>query len=134
MIVVDTNTIAYLYLTSSWTPQSEQVFLKDPDWAAPLLWRSEFCNVLALYIRKKLLSLEEALLVMEEATNLILGREYTVAPSQVLSLTSMSNCSAYDCEFISLAKELDIPLITNDKQILEQFPDIAVSLEKFATQ
>ena len=134
MIVVDTNTIAYLYLTSSWTPQSEQVFLKDPDWAAPLLWRSEFCNVLALYIRKKLLSLEEALLVMEEATNLIQSREYTVAPSQVLSLTSMSNCSAYDCEFISLAKELDIPLITNDKQILEQFPDIAVSLEKFATQ
>ena len=132
MIVVDTNTIAYLYLTSPWSTQSEQVFLKDPDWAAPLLWRSEFCNVLALYIRKKLLSLEEALWIMEEATNLILGREYTVAPSQILSLASVSKCSAYDCEFISLAKELDVPLVTTDKQILEQFPDVAMALEKFA--
>lgn len=133
MIVVDTNTIVYLYLTSPWSTQSEQVFLKDPDWAAPLLWRSEFCNVLALYIRKKLLSLEEALWIMEEATNLLLGREYTVAPSQVLSLASVSKCSAYDCEFISLAKELDVPLITIDKQILEQFPDVAMTLGKFST-
>jgi predicted nucleic acid-binding protein len=58
MIVVDTNIIAYLYLTSERSRQAEQALRKDPQWATPLLWRSEFRSVLALYLRRKLLSLE----------------------------------------------------------------------------
>lgn len=52
MIVVDTNLIGYLYLESQYAPQAEQTLRKDADWVAPLLWRSEFRNVLALYLRK----------------------------------------------------------------------------------
>ena len=37
----------------------------------------------------------------------------------------------YDCEFIALAQHLDIPLITSDKQILDEFPDTAVSIESY---
>ena len=70
MIVVDTNIIGYLYLTSDHSSLAEQALLKDPLWAAPLLWRSELRNVLALYIRKDLLSLAEAQQVMEEALRL----------------------------------------------------------------
>ncbi|MBL7164528.1 MAG: type II toxin-antitoxin system VapC family toxin, partial [Anaerolineales bacterium] len=58
MIVVDTNIIAYLYLESERSSQAERLLEKDTQWSAPLLWRSEFRNVLALYIRKKELSLE----------------------------------------------------------------------------
>jgi len=57
MIVVDKNIIVYLYLESGHSVQAEQALEKDTQWAAPLLWRSEFRNVLALYIRKNLLSL-----------------------------------------------------------------------------
>jgi hypothetical protein len=39
MIVVDTNIIGYLYLTSDRSAQSEQALIKDPHWVAPLLWR-----------------------------------------------------------------------------------------------
>ncbi len=42
MIVVDTNLIVYLYLESKHSPLAEQVLMKDPEWHAPLLWRSEF--------------------------------------------------------------------------------------------
>jgi predicted nucleic acid-binding protein len=131
MIVVDTNIIAYLYLTSDHSTQAEQALLKDPLWVAPLLWRSELRSVLALYIRKKLLSLADAQQVMEEALRLMQGREYEVASHQVLSLAAASTCSAYDCEFVALAKDLDIPLITVDRQILSQFPDVATPLAKF---
>ena len=131
MIVVDTNIIVYLYITGEHSAQAEQAVLKDSLWVAPLLWRSEFRNVLALYVRKRLLSLEEAEQIMDRALYLMQGREYDVASHQVLALAAASTCSAYDCEFIALAKDLDVRLITVDKQVLSQFPDIAIPLAEF---
>ncbi len=132
MIVVDTNVIGYLYLTSKWSEQAELALLKDPLWAAPLLWRSELRNVLALYIRRRMLGLEASQGIMEEATSLMLGREYEVASAHVLSLAAASGCSAYDCEFVALAQDLGVPLVTVDRRILREFPDSAVALEQFA--
>ena len=53
MIVVDTNIISYFYLNSEYSKIAEQTFKKDPVWSAPILWRSEFRNVLTFYLRKK---------------------------------------------------------------------------------
>ena len=54
MIVVDTNIIAYLFLEGEFTSQAESLFHKETNWAAPVLWRSEFRNVLAHYLRKEI--------------------------------------------------------------------------------
>ena len=133
MIVVDTNIIGYLYLNSPYSIQVQEALLKDSQWAAPYLWRSELRNVLALYIRQGRLSLNDAQLLMDEALMLMRGREYTVASVPVLNLVAGSTCSAYDCEFVVLAQDLGIPLVTVDKQILSQFPDVAISLKTFIT-
>jgi predicted nucleic acid-binding protein len=87
--------------------------------------------VLAFYMRRKILSLEEVLLIMDEAIELMQEHEYEISSLQVLKLAASSNCSAYDCEFIALAQELDVPLITVDRQILQQFPLTANSLEAY---
>ncbi len=131
MIAVDSNIIGYLYLSSERSAQAEQALRKDSLWAAPLLWRSEFRNVLALYIRKRLLSLEAAQEIMDEAVGLMAGQEYEVVSSQVLELAAKSSCSAYDCEFVALAQDLGVPLVTVDKQVLEHFPAVAISLDKY---
>jgi predicted nucleic acid-binding protein len=131
MIVVDTNIIGYLFLTSERSRQAAQALRKDPHWAAPLLWRSEFLNVLTMYIRRGLLGPEDALQIVDEATGLMRGREYGVSSLRILSLAASSSCSAYDCEFVALAQDLAIPLVTVDHQILDQFPDIAISLDTF---
>lgn len=54
MIVIDTNVIAYLFLPGNYTKNSEALLRADPLWAAPYLWRSEFRNILATYVRKKI--------------------------------------------------------------------------------
>jgi predicted nucleic acid-binding protein len=131
MIVVDTNIIGYLFLTGSHSEQAEQALRKDPLWLAPLLWRSEFRNVLALYMRRNLLSLDDAVGMMESAINLMRGGEYEIASTRVLALANQSGCSAYDCEFVSLAEDSRVPLVTVDKQILANFSHIAMSLEEF---
>ena len=131
MIVVDTNISAYLYLSSDRSTQAEKALLKDPLWCAPLLWRSELRNVLAHYLRKNILDLAEIQQIMGEASQLLQGREYMVTSQHVLRLVAGSTCSAYDCEFVALAGDLGLHLITTDKQILNQFPNIAISLEEF---
>jgi predicted nucleic acid-binding protein len=49
-----------------------------------------------------------------------------------LRLTSTSKCSAYDCEFIATANDLQVPLVTVDKQLLREFSSVAISLNSFS--
>jgi len=131
VIVVDTNIIAYLYLQGEHTAQAEKVLQKDSEWMALPLWRSEFRNVLAFYLRQENLSLEDARPIMQKAWLLLKCREYGVSSMRVLDLVAASRCSAYDCEFVVLAQDLDVPLVTADKKILTAFPETAVSMAAF---
>ena len=131
MIVVDTNIIGYLFLSSEHSLLAERALINDREWAAPILWRSELRNVLAFYMRKNLIKLEHSQHIMDGALELLRGREYEVSSYEVLRLASESNCSAYDCEFIAAANDLKVPLITVDKELLREFPAVAVSLTTF---
>ncbi len=128
MIVVDSNVLAYLYLPSEYTTNAEALFERDPEWAAPVLWRSEFRNILAGYMRRKTLTFEQACSLQHEAESLLTGSEFDVDSCAVLELVRDSNCSAYDCEFIALAIKLDAKLVTVDKKLLRAFPAHAVGL------
>ncbi|MEN8753989.1 MAG: type II toxin-antitoxin system VapC family toxin [Desulfobacterales bacterium] len=131
MIAVDTNIISYLFIEGEFTALSEKAFQKDHHWVAPFLWRSEFRNVLTACFRKGLLQFHDALKIVEQAEWLMKGNEYSLTSASVLRLVVQSDCSAYDCEFVALARELRIPLITMDKRILNSFPEAATRLEEF---
>ena len=77
MIVVDTNVICYRWMSSANSAAAEIALAKDPLWIAPLLWRSEFRDIVGLAIRRKALA---------------------------------------------------------DRQILREFPDAAISLDKFVRE
>ena len=128
MIVVDSNVIAYLYLPGEYTSAAEALLVRDPDWAAPILWRSEFRNILVGYLRRKAITFEQANSVQSEAESLLAGAEYEVDSYAVLELVRDSDCSAYDCEFIALAQKLNTQLVTMDTKLLRAFPKCAVAL------
>ena len=131
MIVVDTNVVAYLHLPGEHTNSAENVFMKDSSWLAPYLWRSEFRNILALYLRQNQITLAQAQEVMAKAERLLEGKTYQVTSVEVLALVQISRCSAYDCEFVALAQRLNVPLVTADKHILSEFPGIALLPDQF---
>ncbi len=132
MIVADTNLIVHLAIKSEWTTTAYQVFYKDLEWQAPALWRSEFRNTLASHIRAGLMTYEHALDTMDEAERFMLNKgDHWVDSTAVLYLVSQSTCSAYDCEFVALARHLDAPLVTSDSQLLRNFPDRALAPENF---
>lgn len=122
MIVVDTNVLAYLYLPGPYTPAAEKLLQREPDWAAPLLWRSELRNILALYVRKGSLGFERAYEIQREAEAMLADSEYDVDSLEVLRLARDSRCTAYDCEFIALAQRLDVKLVTQDAKLRKAFP------------
>ena len=128
MIVVDSNVLAYLYLPGEYTAAAEALLEQDSDWAAPILWRSEFRNILAGYLRRKAITFEQANGLQREAESLLEGAEFELESPAVLELVRDSDCSAYDCEFIALAMKLDTKLITMDKKLLRAFPKRAIAL------
>jgi len=132
LIIVDTNIIAYLVIAGAQTAFAERVFVYDPDWAAPLLWRSEMRNLLSLYLRREEMNVTDAKRVMERAELTVAGNEYSVDSGRVLELAGASGCTAYDCEFVALAESLGVPLVTSDKKLLATFRDIAVPLSAFS--
>ncbi len=128
MIVVDTNVIAYLYLPGEHTAAAEALLRKHGVWAAPALWRSELRNILALYLRKRLMTLDSAYRIQREAEGLIGDAEHQVDSLDVLRLATDSGCSAYDCEFVALAQHLGVRLVTADAKLRKAFPNDTQSL------
>lgn len=128
MIVVDTNVLAYLYLPGDRTADAEALLERDPEWAVPVLWRSEFRNILAGYMRRKTLTFDQASSLQSEAESLLSGAEFEVDSRTVLELVRDSDCSAYDCEFIALATKLNTKLVTADKKLLRSFPTRTIAL------
>lgn len=131
MIVVDTNLILYFYMNGAHSRSAEKAFAKDPQWTAPLLWRSEFRNVLATCLRRSAMDFETAVSIQDEAERLMDGSEFSVPSTDVLRIAAGSGCSAYDCEFVALARYLEVPLVTADRALLRAFPDTAVHPDAF---
>ena len=134
MIVADSNVLAYLYLPGEYTGRAEALFQQDSNWAAPLLWRSEFRNILAGYIRRKTVTLDQACSIQRQAETLLEGSEFEVDSGSVLKLVSETDCSAYDCEFVALALQLDVMLVTLDQKLLRAFPDLTATLQRTSSQ
>ena len=131
MIVADSNLIAYLFIDGDNTATAVGVMNRDPEWAAPVLWRSEFRNIIATYLRRDEFVVQYGITLIEQAEKLMAGNEHIVQSSRVLQLAADSGCTAYDCEFVAVAEHLGVPLITFDHAILNAFPQVAMDPARF---
>ncbi len=87
---------------------------------------------MAVFARRGELSFDRALAAAELAESLMAGAEFAVGSGPVLELARDSGGSAYDCEFVALARQERIPLVTTDRRLLAAFPKEALSPERFA--
>jgi predicted nucleic acid-binding protein len=134
VIVVDTNIIAYMTFPTRYSPAVHSLHERNSIWEAPLLWKSEFLNVLSLYYRKGLIDYNEGLYALDFAERLIGGREHAVPAKAIIDAVTSSSCSSYDCEFVVLANQLGTKLVTYDKNLIKEFPDFALTPEVYLEQ
>lgn len=127
-VVVDTNVIAYYWLPGVHTENAIALRRRTEDWFVPRLWRSEFRNVLARYLRAGIIGLDQARALIRSAEAELVDCERDVDSTAVMDLVAASVCSAYDCEFVALARQMGIPLVTEDTGIVRAFPDVAMTM------
>ena len=95
-----------------------------------LLAISSITTIKRIYAEEKTKTIDEAYALQTEAEALLSHKEYDSVSYEILSLVNNSKCSAYDCEFVALAKQLNVNLVTTDRQILKQFSRVAISLKE----
>jgi len=88
--MVDTNVVAYMLLPGPHTALVDDMLILQPEWAAPPLWRSEWCNVLAGYLSRGDLNLDQALAPAAAADHLVIHHEEPVSSEAVLQLVASS--------------------------------------------
>ena len=128
-IVVDTNIILERFLGLEEDPAVRWLAGEGFSWAAPLLWKSELCNVLLKYIRLRGLSLEQAREAFQEAENVLQPNTFAVSHAKVLAVATKSGLSAYDAEYLLLALDEGVRLVTLDRQLLRAAPEVACTPE-----
>ena len=129
MIVVDSNVIAYCWIHGERTALAHRLRRLDPDWHAPVLWRSELRNILVGYRRDGSLTAAQVCQVMAAAETGIAGREHHLPSDRVFAVTERYRLSAYDAEFVALAEILGVRLVTEDRAILRAWPTGALRVE-----
>jgi predicted nucleic acid-binding protein len=134
MIVADVNLVAYLLISGEHTEEACAVLHRDAEWAFPYLWRSEFRNVLAMHIQHRNMSLNDAALLWDSAASLARNHEYAVDSQVVLELVARKPLTAYDAEYVALARHLKVPLVTFDQKLQSAASGTALSAQEFLKQ
>jgi len=134
MIVVDNDVISYFWIRMDTERASlaQDVRERDSDWVAPRVWHSEFRNVLRGYMSGGYMTLAEAIDYARRAEEDLRESTRSVPTPRVLQLVDETDHSAYDCEYVALAQELNVTLVTGDWAVADLFPDTAVLMERYA--
>lgn len=129
MIVVDTNVVAYLLTGAGPREAAARLLVRDPEWTAPPILLSELRNVMVGLLRREQLQPQDAAEICQDAEAILGDRVVSVSSASVLNVAIGGGLSAYDAEFVAVARHLGLTLVTADQAILQAAPDVAVALE-----
>ena len=125
MIVVDTNVVTRLVVGGADGADSAALLEHDAEWAAPVILVSELRNVLLGLVRRGELTPGQAKAMCDDASLVLGGRVVSVSGPRVMDTALECGLTAYDAEFVVLARTLGAPLATLDRAILAGAPDVA---------
>ena len=131
MIVVDNSVLAGFTISADdYHAAAVEARDVDSDWHAPELIRSEFRSVATGHLRRGSGRdvIDEASHLADQAVTL-----HRLDHGAVFDVLEKAKLSAYDAEYVALARELGCKLVTTDKQVLDAFPELAVRLADFRT-
>lgn len=131
MIVVDANILLYAMIECDATPLTQELKNKDPDWRAPPLLIHEVLNVLVTQERRGTLALDQCRELLRGATAFMGAASIAVDVELALAIAVRHRITGYDAQYVALAQQLDVILVTEDRKLREAAPGIALSLSEY---
>jgi predicted nucleic acid-binding protein len=129
MIVVDSSVISFLFLEGELTESVKELHRIDSEWITPPILNHEMLNILAVVG-----TADQAVAPMEEIwrdIRALLGpRQQVPDPLRSLHLAIELEISGYEAQYVALAQQLNMPLVTEEQRLLEQLPDLCLSIEE----
>lgn len=127
MIVVDASVVAFLLIDGELTDAVRELHRIDPDWVTPPILNHEMLNILAAVG-----SAEGNSAAMEgvwrDVRALVASRQQVPDPVRSLRLGVELGISGNEAQYLCLADSLGLPLITQEKNLLQAAPQRAVSV------
>ncbi len=133
MIVVDVNVVAYFFIKGEKTASARDLLRRDPDWRLPALWCHEYLNILATFAREGGATIADARMLWRRGVELLGTREQAVDMESALVLATENRISAYDAQYIALARQLQTVCVTEDQRLLKMFPALTRTMQTFGT-
>ena len=118
MIVADANVLTYLLIPQPLTKKAERARSKEKIRVVPQVLPHELLSVVMKYVRAGQISVDEASRTFRRGLAMVEVSIIRIDPSAVLRLAERSGCSTYDCQYVWLANDLGLPLLTEDREVL----------------
>lgn len=126
MIVVDTNVMVQFVAAGDEYAAAARLLQMDAAWSAPPILMSELRNVLVGLVRRGEITEGQATAMTADASAILGERIAGVSGRQTIAVALECGLTAYDAEFVVLARSLGVRLATLDQAILGGAPDVAV--------
>lgn len=131
MIVVDANVLAFFLIQGERTAEANRLREVDSEWLVPPLWRVEFQSILWKYARYGGMPEMTALTLLDQAVELLRGSEKEPSADVVLRDALHWNITVYDAQYITLARQMGVRCVTEDRPLQKACPDVAIALTGF---
>jgi predicted nucleic acid-binding protein len=122
MLAVDVNVVAYLLIAGEHSAAARALWAADPDWRLPPLWHYEFLNILTTLGRTQRSPHTELVDAWRTSQALLAGADTEPDAETVLTIALEHGLSAYDAQYVAVARQLGCILVTEDGKLRQALP------------
>jgi predicted nucleic acid-binding protein len=109
------------------TAEAQALRRADPDWRSDPVLRVELSNLLATQVRARALLAVKARFLPKGAEQRV--TEWVEVPhAEALAVAMGARTSACDARFVACARQLAVPLVTEDPRLRAAAPDLTMSM------
>jgi predicted nucleic acid-binding protein len=130
MIVVDASVVAFLFIDGEESGTIRKLYQWDPEWVTPPILNHEMLTILAAVgSAEGDSSAVEG--IWREVRGVLGSRQQIPDPVRSLRLAVELGLSGYDAQYLALAAQLHLPLVSCERRLLEALPGRVVSPERY---
>ncbi len=130
MIVVDASIVAFLLIEGELTPAARRLHRLDPEWITPPILNHELLHILAA-LGHSSGSQEDRRAMVEIWRGIrqsVGARQQVPDPVKALKLAMELGIPGHDAQYLALAEQLALPLVTEEESLIAAAPSRAVGL------